>query len=237
MLVNCGPAERAVQHRHVVGIDHVLEMLQPVAGNDGGPAAADRGIVGLDELAVVHRFEAVVARQHRLFLGRTHIGEDQPVALLHRVPGLADLVLEQAAFGLAGLLQAMALGVEFPAVVAAADAVFLDLAVVERGAAMAAAGVQQAGAAVPVAEQDQILAQHAHFSGDIGGVSGEADRVPVAPQQFAHRRAAGDRRQLGPGRGRLQGIGRAEIAIPLGDIHAVSSRRGFGAAVVCRFGK
>ncbi len=35
------PAERAVQHRHVVGIDHVLEMLQPVAGNDGGAAAAE----------------------------------------------------------------------------------------------------------------------------------------------------------------------------------------------------
>ena len=134
--------ERAVQHGHVVGIDHVLEMLQPVAGNDGGAAAADRGIIGLDEFAVVHLLQAFVGRQHRLFLGRAHIGEDQPIALLHRVPGLAHLVLELAALGFAGLFEAMALGVELPAVVAAADAVFLDLAVIERGAAMAAAGVQ-----------------------------------------------------------------------------------------------
>ena len=164
------PAERAVQHRHVVGVDHVLEMLQPVAGDDGRAAAADRGVVGLDELAVVHLLQAFVARQHRLFLGRSHIGEDQPVAFLDRIPGLAHLVLELAAVGLAGLLQAMALGVELPAVIAAADAVFLDLAVIERGAAVAAARMQQAGAAVPVAEQDQVLAERADFAGDIGGV-------------------------------------------------------------------
>jgi hypothetical protein len=32
MLDELRAAERAVQDRHVVGIDHVLEMLQPVAG-------------------------------------------------------------------------------------------------------------------------------------------------------------------------------------------------------------
>ena len=86
-------AERAVQHRHVVGIDHVLEMLQPVAGNDGRAAAADRAVVGLDELAVVHLFQAFVARQHRLFLGRSHIGEDQPVAFLTGYQGWRTLSL------------------------------------------------------------------------------------------------------------------------------------------------
>ena len=139
-------AERSVQHRDVVGIDHVLEMLQPVAGNDRRAAAADRGIVGLDELAVVHLFQAFVARQHRLFLGRSHIGEDQPVALLQRDTRAGAPCPEQAALGLAGLFEAVALGVELPAVIAAADAVFLDLAVIERGAAMAAARVQQADA-------------------------------------------------------------------------------------------
>nr|WP_229191419.1 hypothetical protein [Bradyrhizobium brasilense] len=123
----------------MVGVGDVLEMLQPVAGDHGRAAAADRGIVGLDELAVVHVFQALVARQHRPFLGRPHIGEDQAVAFLHRIPGLAHLVLEQAAVGLAGLFEAAALGVEFPAVIAAADTVFLDLAVIELGAAVAAA--------------------------------------------------------------------------------------------------
>src|ERR1700726_3677156 len=98
-------------------------------------------------------------------------------------------VPEPAAVGLAGLFQATALGVELPAMVAAADAVFLDLAVIERGAAVAAARVEQAGAAMPVAEQDQVLAQRPDFSGDVGGVGRKPDRVPVAPEQFPHRGA------------------------------------------------
>jgi hypothetical protein len=221
------PRERSVQHRDVVGVDHVFEMLQPVAGNDGRAAAAYGRIIRLDELAIVHLFQAFIARQRRLLLGRSEIGEDQAVAFLHGVPGLPHLVLEQAALRLAGLFEAMAFGVELPAVIAAADAVFLDLAVIERGAAMAAARMQEACAAVLVAKQHQILAEHAHFPGDIGGVGDEADRVPVAPQQFAHRRAAADRGQFGPRGGRLHGIAGPEIAIPLRDGHAVSSRRGF----------
>ncbi len=142
----------------MVWIDNVLEMLQPVAGDDRRPAAADRGIVGLDELAVVHVLEALVARQHRLFVGRAQIGEDQPVQLLHGIPRLANLVLEHPAVRFAGLLEAVALRIEFPAVITATDAVILDLAVVERGAAVAAARMQQAGAAKPIAKQDQILA-------------------------------------------------------------------------------
>ena len=65
---------------------------------------------------------------------------------------------------------------------------------------MAAARVEQAGAAMPVAEQDQILAEYTDFSGNVGGVGGKADRVPVAPQQFPHRRAAPDLGQFPPGR-------------------------------------
>jgi len=101
-----------------------------------------------------------------------------------------------------------------------------------RGATMTAAGVQQADPGVLVAEQDEIFSEHAYFSGDIGGIGHETDRVPVAPEQLAHGRAAPDRGQLRPRRGRFHGIGGAGIAIPLADVHAVSSRRGFGAAVV-----
>jgi hypothetical protein len=212
-------AERSMQHRHVIGIDHVLEMLQPVAGNDGWPTAADRTVVGFDELAIVHCFQRFIARQHRLFLGRAHIGEDQTIELLDRIPGLAHLVLEPATIGLAGLLQAMAFGVELPAVIAAADAIFLDLAVIERGATVAAAGVEQADLALAVAEQDQILAECPDFAGNVGGVGRQTDWVPVAPQQFAHRGATADLGQFGAAGGRLHGIGGAEIAIPLGDVH------------------
>jgi hypothetical protein len=75
---------------------------------------------------------------------------------------------------------------------AAADAVILDLTVIERGAAMAAAGVQQAGAAAAVAKQHEILAENAHFPGDIAGIGGKPDRMPVGAQEFPHWRAAAD---------------------------------------------
>ena len=98
----------------------------------------------------------------------------------------------QAALGFAGLFEAMTLGVELPAVIAAADTVFLDLAVIKRGATMAATGVQEADASVLVAEKHEVLAERPHFFGDIGGVGDKTDRVPVAPEQFAHRRPATD---------------------------------------------
>jgi hypothetical protein len=53
--------------------------------------------------------------------------------------------------------------------------------------------------------------------GDLVRVGSEPDGMPIAPQQLAHRCAAGHRGQFGPGGGRPQGIGGAEIAIPLGD--------------------
>ena len=208
-----------MQHRDVVGIDHILEMLQPVAGNDGRSAAADRGVVGFDELAIVHFFQCLIARQHRLFLRWAHIGEDQPVEFQDRVPGLAHLVIELAAVGFAGLLKAAALGVELPAVIATTDTVLFDLAVIKRGAAVAAARMKQSGAAMTVAKQDEILTQRADFTGNIGGVSRETNRVPIAPQQFAHRRTPTDLGQFRSGCGGPHGVGGAEIAIPLADVH------------------
>jgi hypothetical protein len=140
------------ENRHVSGATTFFEMLQPVAGDDGGTASAKRGVVGLDELPVIHPLQAIVRRQHRSFLGRSQIGENQSVAFLNRVPGLAHLVLERAAVRLTGLFEATALGVELPAVIAAADAVLLDLAIVRGWSAVAATRVQQARAATAVAE-------------------------------------------------------------------------------------
>jgi DNA-binding MarR family transcriptional regulator len=56
--------------------------------------------------------------------------------------------------------------------------------------------------------------------------------MPVAAEQFAHRRAAADRRQFGPRRGWLHGVGGAEVAIPLGDIHCHFLPPRLGAAMV-----
>src|SRR5258708_39237047 len=82
---------------------------------------------------------------------------------------------------------------------AAADAALLDLAVVERGAAMAAPRLHQASAAGPVAEQHQVLAQHPDFARRVAGMRDQADRMPIAAHQLAHRGAAanlGERRKM-----------------------------------------
>jgi hypothetical protein len=79
--------------------------------------------------------------------------------------------------------------------------------------------VEQAGVAAPVAEQDQVLAERTDFKRYVAGIGHKTDRVPIAAEQFTHSRTASDRGQFGPGDGRSHGIGGAEIAIPLGDVH------------------
>src|SRR5258705_14005353 len=49
----------------------------------------------------------------------------------------------------------------------------------------------------------------------------------MAPRRFANGRAGADRGHFGPGGGRFHGIAGPETAIPLRNVHAVSSRRGF----------
>src|ERR1700749_1202006 len=87
------------------------------------------------------------------------------------------------------MLQAVTLGVEFPAVIAAADAVFFDLAVIERRAAMAATRVQQACTSPAVPEKNQILAQHAHLLRHGRHRVRYANRMPVTAQILTTQRA------------------------------------------------
>ena len=211
-VVNCAPLNEACSTGTWNGSTTFSKCCSQLHGNDRRPAAAERGIVCFDELALVHHFETFVARQHRLALGRPHIGEDQPVALLDRIPGLAHLLAKQAAVRLAGLLKAMALRVEQPAVIAAADAALLDLAVIERRAAMAAARVDEPRSPGAIAKQDQVLAQRPDLLRCAGRVGREPDGMPVAPQQLAHRRAAADKHQIGFGCRRLELVGRALVA-------------------------
>src|SRR5262249_18421982 len=140
------------------------------------------------------------------------VGEHQAVALGDRVPGLAHaLALRACRVGLAGHLQALAFDVVEPAVIAAADAARFDLAVVERGAAMTAARIDQARPALAVAEQDQLLAEDLHRSGRGAGVGPHADRMPVAAQQLAHRRAVADLGEAGVVGRCLQRVGGAHV--------------------------
>nr|WP_303709133.1 hypothetical protein [Kutzneria buriramensis]WKX07133.1 hypothetical protein Q4V64_06400 [Kutzneria buriramensis] len=86
----------------------------------------------------------------------------------------------------------MTLYVELPAV-AAADAVLLDTAVVEAAAAVGAPFEDGAGAALAVAEDDQVLAQDPRAVRRVGGeLCRHGDGLPVPPQYLAHRRARAD---------------------------------------------
>src|SRR5438552_46465 len=115
-------------------------------------------------LAFVESLQQVVTRQRRLAIGWTEVREDQSVLLGYGIPGLANAIAQtQSAFGLARLFQAAAFRIEKPAVIAAADSLFFHSAVIEAGAAVRAARINQAGLAGAVAEQNQILAQSSNL--------------------------------------------------------------------------
>jgi len=120
-----------------------------------------------------HVLEHVVAREHGFLLRRAHVGEEQAQVLQDRIPRLAEgLAVARAQVLLRRLarhVEAAALHVEEPAVIAAADTRGLDLAVVERGAAMAAAQIEE----------------HADFLWAGGDVGRHGHGMPVAAEQFA----------------------------------------------------
>ena len=76
---------------------------------------------------------------------------------------------------------------------------------------MGAARMDQPGAALAVAKEDQVLAEDAHLARHAAGVGREADRMPVAAQQLAHRRAGADLGQLAVVRRRREAVGGALI--------------------------
>ena len=143
---------------------HVV-AFPAVAHGEGAPA-------GLPVLAAGHdggplRFRQV-AEEH----------EHQSVALFHRVgvdAGTARDLLQRAQGGNAF---AGAVAVELPAVVRALDAVADHLAVAERAAAVGAGVVGAAGAALAVAPEHELQAQHLHLQRLVGEVPALFRRVP-----------------------------------------------------------
>ena len=164
----------AVQVGGVGGIDAHFQRLQPVAVDH---ALEGEGVGG-------GRQEAVeVGEGGRLAFAQP--GEDDPVLDHDRVALLAHALAEHAAVGLGRRLQALAVDVEQPAMEQAAQATVLEAAVGEVGAAMRAAAVEQAVPATLVAEQHEVLAQHAHRLGRalVRQLVGERHRMPVVAHQ------------------------------------------------------
>ena len=187
-----GPADGLMQECGMDRIHRVLLNLQPVAFGNG--AAADVPVGGQDR---IFPFEDVVLGKFRHAVGRPHIGENQTAEFVRRVPGLPDIVLAFAVGWLSGLLKATAFEVEKPAVIAAANAFGLNFCVLHRRPAMGAMAVDQAGPAVAIPETHQVLTEEANRLGQIRQFLGQAKRLPVAPHEFAHRRAELHVRQFG----------------------------------------
>jgi type VI secretion system VgrG family protein len=175
------------------GIHHVLEDLEPVALEDLASAETVGRSVG-DDLALTF-FEQVETRKRGNPIGRPQVREDQAVIFPAWVGRLAHTVLVRALLRLAWLLETPAGDVEEPSVIAAADSVGLDAAVIERGPSMAAVGVEQSEAPLFVAKENEILSEHANRLGETrrgGELGSDRYRLPIAPEELTRRGTGSD---------------------------------------------
>src|SRR5262249_17467078 len=117
-------AEGGVQYVNVKGIHHVVVHVHPTVGNDrervvpGGAKASDSRPHNLVRRQVL---QDVVTRQDGFPLRRAQIREDEPVALLDRIPRLARRISMASSVWFAWLIQASALDIKQPTVIAASD--------------------------------------------------------------------------------------------------------------------
>ena len=171
-----------VQEGDMGGVEPAFEPLQVIAR-----------LIGFRDRAMRFRHARpfVIGRgRHCGF--RAEIGPDDAAALDRRIGFDRDARFHRACCRLRRQVDAFAVGVEFPAVIDAAEAAFLVAAKEQRRAAMRAIRVDQTDSSLRVAESDQVLAEqpHAHrravFLGQFGG---QRRRLPIAAEQLASRRA------------------------------------------------
>ena len=167
-------------------IGGVLDDLQPVA-RQVHPDRRD-----LVALGVTHR---VVDRQLGHRVRRPHVREEQPVRLAHAVRALAEVLFDPAPRRLGWRVEDRAVHIEVPAVIAAADPAFGRNPELERRAAMRAVPMQETEAPRAVAKHHQVLAQEPHRQRRVLELRRDQERVPVAAQVFAARRARANLRQ------------------------------------------
>jgi hypothetical protein len=131
-------------------------------------------------------------RKQGLFLGRSHVSENQSTALKGLVCPLplgGGKLLAFFFFTLGGgNFEATPVYVELPTVITAHDPLFLDLAVFERGAPMAAMGVKDADPPTLAPENDQFFAKKLYVSGGVRQFQRQADGMPEAAHVLSARR-------------------------------------------------
>ncbi len=111
--------------------------------------------------------------------------------LNHRVRLELHLGLEGLALWHIGHIDAVAMHIELPAVVHAAQSTLFIAAKEQGRAAMGAIGIHQARAPLGVPEQDEVFAEDLHpdrVTVGSGQLLGEGDREPEASKELAHGR-------------------------------------------------
>ena len=112
-----------------------------------------------------------------------------------RIRGNSDLFVEFTSGRFVRDIHAAAVHVKLPAVIKAAQAVFLVASEKQRRAAMGADVVNEADPALRVAEGDEVFAQQTYAERGtvlLGQVRGLQDGNPVLPHEAAHRRSGAD---------------------------------------------
>src|SRR5579859_4131448 len=107
--------DRAVQKRNVAGVDAALQTLRPVVLLD---VPTDDALLGWDQ-------RSLWARQRRTFISGPHVDPDDATGLFGRIRGGSDFLPEVRLRWLVGHVNARAVDVELPAVIDAAEPVFL----------------------------------------------------------------------------------------------------------------
>src|SRR5205823_2428632 len=184
-----GGIDRAgMQEAEMRGVDFAFEALQPIAlalrEDDVDLTLRQQGRLDL--------------RQRRRFLALAHIDIDQAVALGDPIRLRLDVALEIRVVGDVRRIDAIALRVELPAVIEAAQAVLLVAPQKQRGAAVRTFVVHDPDPTRGVAERDQSLAeQHQPDRRAIAlQFRRHRRRNPILPHQIAHDGARPDADQI-----------------------------------------
>ena len=172
-------AQGAVQDGGVGRVDAAFQRLQPVALLD---------VLGYVAVGVRHGGPLELRRRRRMLL-RPHVSPDDAAQLHGGVGGGGHLGREVAVGGFVHHVGALAVDVEFPAVIHAAQAAFLVASQPQRRQPVGTQFFQQADASVGVAESDQLLAQELdadRLAVGLGQLPREQGGHPVAAHQLAH---------------------------------------------------
>ena len=177
-----------VQAGRMRRVDLALEHLRPVAINMN----LQRRHARIRRRRKSGRLEFRHGRQV------AHVDPHKAAGFAHRIGARLDLVVDLGARRLGRHVEAVAVDVEFPAVIEAAQAAFFVAAQHQRGAAVRTVFVQHAKAALGIAECHEVVAERANTHRRavvLGDFFGKAGRHPVLPHQLAHRRAVLDAAQ------------------------------------------